>query len=125
RYGRDFQVADVRTEAFDGTGAYDFVLVNSLLHHLDDVEVAALLASLPRRVSRDGHVHVIDLDLPDETGMPRLLARLDRGVYARSEAAWRDLLTRHFDPVVFEVFPVPARGPALWRMVYFKGAPKG
>jgi SAM-dependent methyltransferase len=119
-----FEVADVRTDPIPGKGTYDFVLVNSLLHHLDDEAVLSLLAELRGYVSDDGHIHVIDLELPAQRGIPRALALGDRGDYPRSLPAWRMLLTRHFDGAVFERFPVPARGPMLWSMVYFKGGPK-
>jgi SAM-dependent methyltransferase len=124
RYGPRFAVADVRTDTIPGTGTYDFVLVNSLLHHLDDESVDSLLRTLGRFLTDDGHVHVIELELPAHRGVPRTLARMDRGPHARSLSSWRNLLTRHFDEVVLEPFPVPARGPALWRMLYFKGRPR-
>jgi SAM-dependent methyltransferase len=121
RHGAHFEVADVRTDAVPGRGTYDFVLVNSLLHHLDDAAVLSLLADLGGYVSDDGHIHVVELELPERHGIPRALALADRGKHARSLPAWRRLLTRHFDQAVFEPFPVPARGPMLWSMVYFKG----
>ena len=71
-------------------GTYDFVLVNSLLHHLDDDSVSSLLADLRRYVSSDGHIHVIDLELPERRGIPRALALGDRGDYPRSLQSWRD-----------------------------------
>lgn len=124
RHEGRFVVADLRTDAVPGKGSYDFVLVNSLLHHLDDPSVSSLLADLRQYVSDDGHVHVIELDLPERRGIPRLLALSDRGDHPRSIAEWRTLLTEHFDEVVLEPFPVPSRGPMLWSMVYFKGRPK-
>lgn len=122
-HGR-FEVADVRSDAVPGRGTYDFVLVNSLLHHLDDGAVSSLMTDLRAYVSDDGHIHVIDLELPERRGIPRSLALGDRGDYPRSLPAWRTLLTTDFDEVVFERFPVPGRGPMLWSMVYFKGGPK-
>jgi SAM-dependent methyltransferase len=119
-----FEVADVRSDAIPGRGTYDFVLVNSLLHHIDDGAVATLLAELHGYVSGDGHIHVIDLELPGHRGIPRTLALADRGDYPRSLPAWRSLLTEHFDEVVFEPFAVPSRRPMLWSMVYFKGSPR-
>ncbi len=107
-----------------GEGTYDFVLVNSLLHHLDDGAVVSCSLTFRDYVSDDGHIHVIELDLPEQRGIPRMLARSDRGEYPRSLTAWRALLTEHFEEVVFEPFPVPARGPMLWSMVYFKGTPR-
>jgi len=119
-----FVVADVRSDPIPGEGTYDFVLVNSLLHHLDDDAVSSLLGGLRRYVSADGHIHVVDLELPERRGIPRTLALGDRGDYPRGLPAWSALFAEHFDEAVFEPFPVPARGPMLWSMVYFKGRPK-
>jgi SAM-dependent methyltransferase len=124
RHDGAFAVADVRSDSIPGRGAYDFVLVNSLLHHLDDAAVSSLLAGVREYVSPDGHVHVVELDLPEQRSIARTLALGDRGGYPRGLAAWRALLTEHFDEVVFEPFAVPSRGPMLWSMVYFKGRPK-
>jgi hypothetical protein len=100
------------------------VLVNSLLHHLDDAAASSLLAGLSDYVSADGHIHVIDLELPDRRGIPRALALGDRGDHPRGLPAWRALFREHFEEVVFEPFGVPSRGPMLWSMVYFKGRSK-
>lgn len=124
RHGREYVVADLRSDPVPGNGTYDFVLVNSLLHHLRDEEAASVLARARDCVSDDGHIHVVELEFPERRGLPRLLARSDRGRYARSLSKWRALLTEWFDEVVFEPFPVPRRGPALWRMLYFKGKPR-
>jgi SAM-dependent methyltransferase len=124
RHGRQFEVADVRTDPIPRRGTYDFALLNSLLHHLDDVTCSSVLEAIRDCVSDDGHVHVIELVLPERRGLPRMLALSDRGEYPRSLSTWRDLLTESFEEVVFEPFPVPSRGPALWSMVYFKGRPR-
>ena len=124
RHGRRFEVADVRTDPIPGSGTYDFVLLNSLLHHLDDTTCASVLEGTRACLSEDGHVHVIELELPDRRGLPRLLTLADRGEHPRSRSAWRELLTRSFDEVVLEPFPVPSRGPTLWTMLYFKGRPR-
>lgn len=116
-----FAVAELPKDAIPGKGTYDFVLLNSLLHHLDDSAASMLLSGLAEYVSADGHIHVVELDLPERRGIPRTLALSDRGDYPRSIERWRTLLTEHYDEVVLEPFPVPARGPMLWSMVYFKG----
>ena len=80
-----------------------------------------LLARLSERLARGGHVHVLDLVLPERAGPARLLARWDRGDHPRPLEEWRTLLEAQFEPVVFEPYALPGRGPVLWEMVYFKG----
>lgn len=123
-HGDRFEIADVRTGPIPGVGTHDFVLVNSLLHHLDDDDVASLLLELRQYVSEDGHIHVIELELPERRGIARALTKADRGNFPRTLSHWRRLLTREFDEIVFEAFSVPTRGPMLWSMVYFKGRPR-
>jgi SAM-dependent methyltransferase len=121
RYGDRFAVVDVRSDSLPGHDRFDFILVNSLLHHLDTPTVRSTLRAVANRLNDDGHVHVVDLELPESASIPRRLALWDRGEFPRPLGEWHELFTEFFEPVVFEPFPVPARGPALWRMVYFKG----
>jgi SAM-dependent methyltransferase len=122
RYGKEFVVADVTAlDPRDGHRA-DFVLVNSLLHHLDDDAARRVLASLRELVAPGGHVHVLDLVMPPRRSPARLLARWDRGDHARPLEHWRRLFTEHFEEVVFEPYPLGILGTTLWSMVYFKGA---
>ena len=99
---------------------FDFVLINSLLHHLDTHDVRKLLAAVERHLDTDGHVHILDLVQPTRRGIARLLARLDRGDFPRPLVEWETLFSEAFEPVVLEPYPLP-RWPALWNMVYFKG----
>jgi hypothetical protein len=62
-------------------------------------------------------VHILDLVRPAGLSIPRLMARLDRGQYARPLDAWRRLFTAHFDEQLFE----PYEFAGLWSMVYFRG----
>jgi SAM-dependent methyltransferase len=119
-YDRRFEVVDVCRDPLPA-GMFDFVLVNSLLHHLPTPDVRELLAKLADRLDVDGHVHVLDLVLPERAGPARLLARWDRGDHPRRLEEWRALLSASFEPVLIEPYALPGRGPALWRMVYFKG----
>ena len=120
RHGRRFIVADI-TSCPDLGGRFDFILVNSFLHHIDDASSRRILAHLQPLLAADGHVHILELVRPAGPSLARLLARLDRGAYARPLEAWRALLAEHFEPVVFEPYPLGALGATLWQMVYFKG----
>lgn len=103
-----------------GGERFDFVLVNSLLHHLDDRAAEATLDGIAAHLEPDGRVHVLDLVLPDEPGVARRLALWDRGDHPRSLDRWRDLLESRFRTIVFRPYALERVVP-LWRMVYFKG----
>ena len=58
--------------------------------------IAVVVASRrsPRYVSDDGHIHVIDLELPEQRGLPRVLGARGSRRLPAEPAAWRALLTR-------------------------------
>jgi SAM-dependent methyltransferase len=124
KFGRTFIAADVTQYRVTASERFDFILLNSLLHHIDDSGVEKLLAHLATLLTDDGHVHIVDLLLPDEASVARFLARADRGDYPRPMAQWREMFTKWFDAVVFEPFTLRRMGVDLWRLVYFKGRAK-
>ncbi len=120
RHRRNFLVADVTTDRIDG-GQFDFIFVNSILHHLDTASTRRILAHLETLLSTDGHVHILELVLPEAPSVARLLTHWDRGDFPRPLAEWRELFTECFEPVVFSPYGLAAFGATLWHMVYFKG----
>jgi SAM-dependent methyltransferase len=123
RYARRFEVADVTTYRVEGE-PFDFILVNSLLHHLDDTGTRHLLSHLAALLAPGGHVHILELVLSPGPSPARLLARLDRGEHPRPLARWRMIFEEHFEPVVFEPYDLTLARVPLWHMVYFKGRAK-
>lgn len=121
RHQRTYVVADVTTYSVPPSERFDFILANSFLHHVDTPGVERILAHLADLVSEDGHVHILELVIPDHASVARLLARWDRGDFPRPLAEWRRLFSARFEPVVFEPYALTALGAPLWRMVYFKG----
>lgn len=119
RYARDFRVADVTRLVPGSVAPADVVLVNSLLHHLDDAGVSRTLSAAHDLLTPDGRIHVLDLVLPEHWSPARVLARLDRGQYARPLDAWSRLFDQHFTRQVFEPYRFAA---GLWSMVYFSGS---
>lgn len=122
RFGDHFVVGDVTDPTVLPGATFQCVLANSLLHHLDDDAVRALLSRLAHRVAPGGAIYVMDLVLPEEPSAARLMAKLDRGRYARSLRHWRELLTQSFALRVFEPYALGVPGLPLWQMVYFEGA---
>jgi len=121
RFGPRFQVADVTTMHLVPGQGWDMILVNSLLHHLPDEAVDSLLAHLATLLSENGAVHVLDLVLPERLSAAWVLAKLDRGDYPRPLERWREILSRHFEVVLFNPYPLGLFGLELWSMVYFQG----
>ncbi len=121
RYGDRFVVADVTRYRSPEGKAFDWILVNSFLHHVADSDARRILTHLATLLTDDGHVHILDLVMPERRGISRLLARWDRGDHARPLEEWRELFSDAFVPVVFEPYPLKAAGVTLWNMVYFKG----
>ena len=96
------------------SGPFDFILVNSLLHHLETQD-GRLLAPVARHLDDDGHVHILDLVQPKRPGAARLLARWDRGDYPRPLGDWETLFSEAFEPVILEPYPLPRRPrPGTW-----------
>lgn len=123
RFKKEFVVADVRTYTPPNDESFDFVLLNSLLHHLNDHDAGSVVAQLPKLVSHDGHVHILDLVMPQQSGVAHWLADHDRGDYPRKVEEWHALFCGCFKPVVFEPFSIRFCGLEILKMVYFKGAP--
>jgi SAM-dependent methyltransferase len=122
RYGPRFRLADVTRDDLGVGGAYDCILINSLLHHLPDPAVERVLARVSSSLAPGGTVHVLDLVLPEQPSVARLLTRIDRGYYPRPAARWRELFTAHFTLGHCEPYSLRLGGVALWKMIYLAGS---
>jgi len=121
KYNREFSVSDVTTLQVSDSEKFDFILVNSLLHHLNMKTTKRLLAHLSTLLTDDGCVHIVELVLPGNFSLPWLLARADRGEFPRPLGEWRTIFTEVFDQVVCEPYDVGFLGLSVWNLVYFKG----
>lgn len=124
RHQRNFLVADVRSYVADPEERFDFVLANSFLHHLNTEDVLGILSHMQSLLTSDGTIHALELVMPKDKSIARLLAQWDRGKFARSEDEWQSIFCSIFEPVVLELYPLTGLGTTLWNMVYFKGRPK-
>jgi SAM-dependent methyltransferase len=122
RHGRDFVAADATEFAASTDQRFDFILVNSFLHHLPADEARAVVSSLNNLLTADGHVHILELVLPERWSLAFMLARWDRGDHARPVTTWRELFEGTFTAQVVEPYRVGVAGVTLWNMVYFKGS---
>jgi SAM-dependent methyltransferase len=124
RYQRKFEVADVCTFTADAGEKFDFILLNSVLHHIDRASTERILDHLGTLLTDDGHVHIVELVLPAEPSLPRTLAQLDRGKFPRPLAEWDEIFNASLEQVTMETFPLRGLGITLWQQVYFKGKRK-
>lgn len=127
RFPGRFLVGDVTDPAMLPAEQFDCVLLNSLMHHLDDVAVSGLLGRLGRLLAPGGSIHILDLVLPDHWCAAQMLARLDRGRFARPIAEWQALFERAMHIETLEQYPlgIPGiPGIPLWYMVYCAGWPR-
>ena len=124
-YRRDFVIADARTYRTTPENGFDFILVNSFLHHISTADVLELLAHLRTLLTHDGCVHILEPVLPAGWPVARLVAHADRGKFVRPLQEWKSIFSDIFCPVVVEPYPLKGAGITLWNMLYFKGsAPK-
>jgi SAM-dependent methyltransferase len=121
KFNRSYVVADVtKYEVPPGEG-FDFILINSFLHHVDTSAVRRILSHVRTLLAPGGHVHIVEVVLPRRTSLARMMAKWDRGEFPRPLEKWRTLLSESLDLVVFEPFPVKMLGVTSWIMVYCKG----
>jgi SAM-dependent methyltransferase len=124
RYRQDFLVADVTSSQAIPCGSYDFILVNSFLHHLDEPATLRVLARINDLLTPDGQVHSIELVLPASRGFPHWLTVHDRGKFPRTLSSWREIFECKLQTAVFEPFPVRHFGCTILELVYIKGRKK-
>jgi len=99
--------------------------VNSFLHHLKNDEVKGILLHLRSLLAPDGQIHILELVMPEQRSVSRLLARWDRGKFARPLAEWRSIFSDVFETTLFEPYSLTGLGTTLWNMIYFRGRGRG
>jgi SAM-dependent methyltransferase len=121
KHGRKFVVADVTTYDDGALGKFDFILINSFLHHLNDEDAHKILARVAQLLTGDGHAHILELVSPQDHSIAQFLVRADRGKHSRPIEGWRRIFDQHFNVIVFEAYSLNLLGIKLWNMVYCKG----
>jgi SAM-dependent methyltransferase len=121
RHEGRFIVADATDSDLLSGESFDLVLLNSFLHHLPDEAVRRTLARVNDLLAPDGRVHVLDLILPARPSVAKMLARLDRGDFARPLGRWASFLDCGFHGVSMEPFTLTVACIPLWHMFHFKG----
>lgn len=104
-----------------GPRRFDVAVLNSLLHHLDDLEAEELLRAVTRHLGPTGVLIVQEPLIPGPRELvPRLLMRLDRGTHFRDLDDWRCLFGQAALRVERErAYAIRALGLTGWHMVSF------
>lgn len=123
RFDREFLVVDLTSYEVPESQRFDFILVNSFLHHLDTSDVRRILLHLRRLLTPDGHVHMLELVLPEGRSLARTLAKWDRGAFARPLEEWRNLFSDGYEPIIFEPYALDVWNVRYLDMVYCKAKP--
>jgi SAM-dependent methyltransferase len=121
RTGGAYVVADVTELPLAPSASFDFILVNSLLHHISTPYARDLLVCLAGLLSETGTIHVLDLVVRRRGTVAYRLAKWDRGRYPRPRAEWEELLSGPFRPLRFQDYAIGVGGLTLWHMLYFQG----
>ena len=124
RFRRESVRPDARSYMAPEDAKFDFILLNSLLHHLDTDDVYRVLRQVRGQLAPDGYVHILDLVLPEQRSIARFLARSDRGNFPRALEEWASIFRDVFEEVLFEPYPLKVFGVTLYNMVYSKGRAK-
>ncbi len=88
-----YREGDARSWPGIGT-PFDLVLVNGVLHHLDDEATRAFLRAALGHLAPGGTLLVIeDVSLPEANFTTRLVHQLDYGDHIRNAAEWQALIS--------------------------------
>lgn len=114
-----FRQADI-TRLSDLGERFDIVLLNSVLHHLDDRGAEGAVACAAVHLQPKGVLLAIDMVTPTGAlwgrALRRALVALDRGAFCRSEADLESLFRSHFEHVRIQPFALSLVGTRLWEM---------
>jgi SAM-dependent methyltransferase len=78
----------------------DLVMMNGVVHHLDDATAKGVFGAIGRSLAPGGRLFTLDgCFRPGQSGVAAYLLRNDRGQFVRDEAGYRTLLKAHFGKV--------------------------
>jgi SAM-dependent methyltransferase len=95
-----FQMRFFDAAAADELGPADVVMMNGVMHHIGDQDLAATLACVKGALKPGGTLFTLDgCYVPGQSRIDKWLLDNDRGVHVRDAAGYRTLLERSFGEV--------------------------
>lgn len=96
----EFVCAEFSDALAQDHGPADVIMMNGVLHHLDDAVADRTLATISRAVNVEGTLFTLDgCYIEEQSWLIRYLLQHDRGAYVRDRAGYQALLTPHFASV--------------------------
>lgn len=119
KYGDRFHCRDITADLSE-FGRFDVVVINSVMHHLDDAGIGRTLANVSALLrGENGTLIVIDMVNPSNTGASwfrKKIVQLDRGAYCRDDARLTALLEGAFGVIGKREFFLTLFGIPIWEM---------
>ncbi len=114
RYGQSgfFFCQELNDETINNMESFDLVIMNGLLHHLDDRDVIALFKRIKRLLKPSGKIVTLDgCYVERQSPIARKLLDLDRGNYVRDEKMYVSLASEVFGSAIphirHDLFRIP------------------
>lgn len=114
----DFLVQDI-TKSDLPPNSFNLVLINSLLHHMQDKDIGPLFAKLSsHNMKSEGRIIISEpLTAPRSKIIQYMLERLDRGNYFRTYKKYSELLEPYFLLEKEYIYPLRISGIVGWQML--------
>lgn len=102
--GKTFYCGDATSLDLEGD-KFPIILINSLMHHLNDVECSQLLAGVKPILAQHGSIIVQEPLTPNkDQRLMRFLMKQDRGDYFRPLADWKSIFEKSGFDIASEYF---------------------
>lgn len=121
RFGQRFQQADFCRWDPENPVRFDFILMNTVLSHLDTRRVHRILGRARRWLDAAGHVHILDQFTTDPARRGWLA---DAEIQLRSLATWSEILGQYFKVAELDCSEESIAGIETGQLFYFKGGAK-
>ena len=101
--------------------SFDFILINSLLHHLSDDDCSETIKQAKRLLKKNGEMYILELLIPPHScHLATFICKKDRGDYPRAASAWESLVAQQIEVVVSHTFWLTLYRMQLWQMISIK-----
>jgi SAM-dependent methyltransferase len=98
---------------------FDYIILNGVLHHMDNIQVTQLVKTLSSFLSESGRILVVDHIFSEKLNpINKMLLSLDRGSFSRTVEEYQRLF-EHYRILSFRQFYIQAGPLILWTQARF------